>query len=340
MVSFWYVSENPASSSAADESQLPRYDPKGAVLDVGLTVNLTKFMLFGTTWFPKLLNWALQKVMIATSKAAFPKLQKSWNFFPPPPVATTAPLIGDEIYPLLVSGFCEPVAAVAKITGPKTVELKDGRVLEDIDSIIYTTGYDVSAPFLDKEYGIAPHLYRGTFSLHEDEKIRNSIAFFGHAAVFVPGFVMHELIIMAVSQIWCGKSSLPPHSEMTAWHRKYMEWRQSLIKQQKSEATFYTVFQPLTDHLRWMDGAAGTDVLDHFGWFSRKAWSFWWNDRELYNRCANGVFTPTIWRLFETGKRKNWLKAREQILLDNEAVQASIRARVEKMKLEENKKTL
>ncbi|KAG6361790.1 hypothetical protein INS49_010019 [Diaporthe citri] len=325
---------------------LPRYDPKGAVFDAALTLHLTKFMLFATTWFPNVLNWLLDKFMIAASKAAFPKVSKSWNFFPAPSIATTAPLIADEIYPLLESGFCEPVTTVAKITGPRTVELKDGRVLEDIDAIIYTTGYDLSTPFLDKEHsphvtpGSPPYLYRGTFSLHEDPKVRNSIVFLGYAAIFFPGFVQHELIIMATSQIWCGKSSLPPLSDMKTWYRGFMVWRQNLLNRQKSEATFYTVAQPLTDHMRWLEETAGTEVFDHFGWFSRKAWSFWWNDRKLYNLCANGLFTPTIWRLFETGKRKAWPKAKEQIIRDNEAAQAQVRARSEMLKHAEDKKTL
>lgn len=316
------------------------------MFDAALTVNVMRFMLFATTWFPSLLSWLLDTIMAASSKAAYPLVAKSWNFFPAPSIATTAPLIADEIYPLLESGFCEPVTAVAKVTGPKTVELKDGRVLEDIDAIIYTTGYDLSAPFLDQEHnpcatpGKPPQLYRGTFSLHEDAKVRNSIAFFGHAAVFFPGFVQQELIIMAASQIWIGKSSLPPLNEMRKWHLGFVNWRQNLLNRQKSEATFYTVTQPLTDHMRWMEDAAGTDVFDHFGWFSRKAWTFWWNDRKLYNLCANGLFTPTIWRLFETGKRRAWPKAREQIFLDNEAAQAQVRARSEKLKLAGDKKTL
>lgn len=325
---------------------LPRYDTTGAVFDASMTLNVTRFSLFATTWFPNLLNWLLDKALVAASKAAFPNVPKSWNFLPAPSIATTVPLIADEIYPLLESGFCEPVAAIGKITGPKTVELKDGRVLEDIDAIIYTTGYDLSAPFVDDKYNPhvtpddPPHLYRGTFPLHEDSEVRNSLAFLGHAAIHFPGFVQHELIIMAVSQIWCGRSSLPPLSEMQAWYRGFLEWRQERLNGQKSEATFYTLTQPLTDHLVWMDNAAGTNVWEHFGWFSRKAWSFWWSDRKLYSLCAGGLFTPSIWRLFESEKRRTWPKAKEQIVLDNEAAQEQVRTRLEKMKLAEDKKTL
>jgi dimethylaniline monooxygenase (N-oxide forming) len=316
------------------------------VADAALTLNITRFILFATTWFPNLLNWLLDKAMGAASKAAFPNIPKSWNFSPAPSIATTTPLIADEIYALLESGKCEPVAAVAKITAPRTIELKDGRVLDDIDAIIYTTGYDLSAPFVEERHnpyvtpGAPPRLYRGTFPLHEDEKVRNSLVFLGNAGIHFPGYVQHELIIMAVSQIWTGKSSLPPLAEMQEWYRGFIEWRQERLKGQKSEATFYTITQPFTDHMRWMDTAAGTDVWSHFGWFSRKAWSFWWNNRRLYSLCANGLFSPAIWRLFESGKRIAWSKASEQIVLDNEAARAQVQSRCEKMKLARNKKTV
>ncbi|KAK2597936.1 hypothetical protein N8I77_012688 [Diaporthe amygdali] len=325
---------------------LPRYDPKGAAFDTAMTLNFTRFVLFATTWFPSILNWLMDKVMVATSQTAFPNVLKSWNFFPAPSIATTAPLIGDEIYPLLESGFCEPVGAVSKVIGAKTIELKDGRVLEDIDAIIYTTGYNFAAPFVGQEHnpypipGKPPYLYRGTFPLHEDPEVRNSLAFFGHGAIFFPGFVQHELIIMATSQIWSGRSSLPPLSDMKTWYHGFLDWRQNLLDRQKSEATFYTLNQPMTDHLQWFEDAAGTGVFTHFGWLSLKAWSFWWNDRKLYHLCANGIFSPSIWRLFETGKRRIWPKAREQIFLDNEAARAQVRTRLEKMRLEGNKKTV
>jgi hypothetical protein len=31
-----------------------------------------------------------------------------------------------------------------------------------------------------------------------------------------------------------------------------------------------------------------------------------------------GLWTPAIWRLFETGKRNTWPQARQQVYIDNE----------------------
>lgn len=304
--------------------------------------------IFFATWIPNIFNWLVDTMLGRISKKAFPgPWPGTLGRLPAPSFATTAPLVTDEngIYPLMESGFCEPVLAVSKITGPKAVELIDGRVLEDIDAIVYCTGYDVGVPFIEKEYdpypvpGAPSTLYRGLFSTHRDPEIRDSLAFLGHGFTPFPGFVQHELFAMAVSQIWQGNSRLPPLDEMKKWQRNWLAWREDLLRRQKSEATFYVGALPVNDVLPWLDETAGTDVFSHFAFFSRKAWSFWWSDRAFYHTCRNGVLTPTIWRLFETGKRKAWAGARQQIYLDNEAVKRGTEKRLAVMKAAENKKT-
>ncbi|KAJ4391102.1 hypothetical protein N0V93_004717 [Gnomoniopsis smithogilvyi] len=324
---------------------LPRYAPNGSPFDVTMSVPFVLVSMFLTTYFPALFNYILDSLLASMSKKAFPNIPASWKFTPVPSVATTNPLIADELYPLLASGFCNPVASVSRITGPKTVELTDGTILEDIDAIVYCTGYIQSTPAVDKEYnpypvvGAPSTLYRGTFSTHPDAEVRDSIVFLGHGHVAFPGFVQHELISMAVGQVWLGNSALPPLAEMKKWQRGWMEWREKLLRKQKTESTFYVGTMPLEDHLRWFDEAAGTDIWSHFGIFSRKAWSFWWNDRELYRECARLVFSPALWRFFETGKRKTWDGARKQIYLDNEQAEAATRRRLEIVKSAESKKT-
>jgi dimethylaniline monooxygenase (N-oxide forming) len=192
--------------------------------------------------------------------------EESWKFSPAPSAAITSPLIADEIYALLKSGFSEPVRKVKKIVGPRSVEMLDGRILEDIDSIIYC--YPV--------IGEPPRLFHGTFPLHPDPEIRNSLAFLGHAGVPFPGFVQHEVFGMVVSQTWLGRSPLPPYEEMLRWHRDFIRWREDLISRQPTESTFLVAMQPYNDHFTWVNKQAGTGILEHFGWTSWKAWQFWW----------------------------------------------------------------
>lgn len=257
------------------------------------------------------------------SRQSFPSIPKSWGFDPAPSVAVAAPMIADELYPLMQSGFAEPIPAVQEITGAKSARLTNGRELSDIDAIVYCTGYDFCVPFKCETFepypviGDIPNLFRGIFPIHEDAAVRNSLAYVGHAAIPFSGFVQHEIATMAVSQTWLGRSPLPSLPEMKDWISNHRKWRAALMGKQKIKTTgFYTAFMPM-EHVVWLDRTAGTGVFEHFGWFKRKAWAFWWRDRELYKKCLGGLLSPAIWKLFETGKRKAWSGAREQIFMDN-----------------------
>lgn len=244
------------------------------------------------------------------------------------------------MYNFMKSGFAEPVDPVKQVVGPKSVELTDGRVLNDIDSIIYCTGYDMVIPFIEPEYnpypkpGAVGKFYRNIFPLHPDPDVRNSLAYLGHAAIVFPGFIQHEMIAMAIIQTWLGKSPLPSYKEMEAWHKRNLQWRDTMKKSQKTESTFYVVFMRFADHLRYLNWAAGAGVFEHFGWFCWRAWAFWWRDRELYKKTKNGLLTPAIWRLFDMGKRKPWDGAAMQIYKDNEIEEKRKKEMGEKFKKE------
>lgn len=314
----------------------PRYTADHATFDQAQSLNLFFFQAFMSTWFPNFLNWMFDKVILSMSEKAFPNIPTKWNFSPAPSISVTPPLIADEIYPLLKNGFVEPCSEVKRITGPKTIELTDGTILTDIDAIIYCTGYEMAVPFLPAEFnpypviGEPPMLYRNIFAIHADPTVRNSLAILGQAAVPFPGFIQHELLSMAVSQVWQGKTRLPSYEGMQEWRRGYLAWRADLMSRQKIKSTFYVVFQPFGDHIRWLDQVAGTGLFENFGW-SWKAWAFWWRDRELYRKCKSGLFSPAIWRLFETGRRKAWPDARRQIFEDNEIAERQVRERKEMM---------
>lgn len=332
------------ASSLNVSAQLPRYGADGAPFDVGLSVNLMRLMLLLSASLPRVLSWLADLSIARSSRRAYPDAPASWALSPAPSMETTNPLIADDLYPLMASGFCEPVPAAARVLGPRSVELRGGRVLDGVDAVVYCTGYDLAAPFVEPAHqpyavpGGPSSLYRGAFPMHPDPAVRGSLAFLGHGFVNLPGYVQLELGAMAVVQVWRGASRLPPLAEMERWHRGWLAWRADLLRRQKSEATFYVGAMPLADHLRWYDQAAGTEVFSHFGMLSRKAWSFWWSDRALYNQCATGCFSPAVWRLFETGKRKAWDGAREQIFEDDLAAKRATQRQLEVVRLAENKK--
>ncbi|KAF1990696.1 flavin-containing monooxygenase-like protein [Aulographum hederae CBS 113979] len=328
---------------------IPRYDAtSGATFDQAQTLTLTFFLAFLSTWFPALWDLMYETILQHMSKKAFPDQPSSWKFSPAPSTAVTPPLIADELYSLLKSGFCEPVSAVKRIAGRRTVELSDGTVLDDVDAIIYCTGYYGAIPFLQgTEYDPYPvlgeygNLYHGTFPIHPDAWVRQSLAFLGHGHFNFPGFIQSELLAMATSQVWRGTSHIPDYEAMKRWHDRHMEWRRNTVAKQKIKSTFYVVTMPMGDQLRWLDETAGTGLYENFGWFSRKAWSFWWRDREFYAACYKGLFSPMIWRLFDTGKRKcvEWDVAKEQILRDGDAAKRQRSRRLAALKqLDQGKK--
>lgn len=325
--------------------QLSRYDPDGRAFDIATTLNMTRVFMFLSAWLPRLYNWLIDLTTTRLGRIAFPHAPASLSQVAVPSMATTTPFIADEMYHLMQSGFCEPVPAITRVVGPRSVELRDGRVLDSLDAIIYCTGYDLSSPLVEPEHqpypdpGEPARLYRGTFPLHPDAAVRESLAFLGHGFPFFPGLIQLELVVMAVVQVWRGASSLPGLAEMERWREGWLAWRAGLLRGQEREATFYVGTVPLDDHLRWFDWAAGTGVFSHFGVLSRRAWAFWWRDRELYNQCASGCFSPAVWRLFETGKRKAWAGAREQIVKDDLDARRAARRRLEQVRVAEAKKT-
>jgi dimethylaniline monooxygenase (N-oxide forming) len=254
-------------------------------------------------------------------------------------------MIADEIYPLMESGWAEPVSAIRRFTGPRSVEMVDGRVIEDVDAVIHCTGYTAQVPFLKGDLNPYPvsgqqgNFYRNIFLLHNDPAVRDSIAFVGHGGVTWPGFAAFEMQSMAVSQVWQGKSQLPSYEEQKQWLEKLKKDRVAMLAKSPYESTHYPAILPLTDHMRFIEETAGTDVFSHFGW-GWKAWKFWWEDRKFYNLCSSGLFSPALWRYFETGKRKAWPGAKEQIYKHNEELKVSIERRKAYMKSLENKKAV
>ena len=280
--------------------------------------------MFLTTWFPRFWDWILDRALRDMTKKAYPNAREEWNLLPAPSASTTAPLVADAMYPFLENGFAEPIPPVQQILGPKSLRLTDGRVLEDVDAIIYTTGYESAIPFAPKEYNPypladqEPVLYRNIFPLHPDPAVRKSLAFLGQGAIPFPGFVQFEPIIWAISQIWQEKAELPPLVEMENWHKSHMAWRNDIVRRSKFDSKFHPVFLQVADHLEWLDKTSGAGLLTHFSWFSLRSWLLWWSDWEFYALCKNGLFTPALWRLIETDGRKAWPGARQQIIKDNE----------------------
>ena len=73
---------------------------------------------------------------------------------PSPQAATTA----KKVYlshnlpkkPTQLPSNMEQVAGIARCTGPKSFQLTDGDCFNDVDTVMFCTGYEYSFPFLDR----------------------------------------------------------------------------------------------------------------------------------------------------------------------------------------------
>jgi dimethylaniline monooxygenase (N-oxide forming) len=329
---------------------LPRYGEDGATFDSSGTLILTLFTAWMTRNLPRLFYWMMDKVLQKMSTKAFPDIPKEWGLLPPPSLAVSTPLMADTLWRHLQSQFAEPVPSIRRIIGPHSIELENGRILDNIDSIIYCTGYQFNMPdgliaedihpYPNGSIGEPPNLYRNIFPLHRDSLIRNSIAFLGQGAFIFPGFVQSELSAMAVSQIWKGNSSLPSYDSMLKWREHHLLERCATIETYKPPlegSTFYPTLVNTGDQFQWLDETAGTGLYQNLSlaWFNWRAWRLWWQDKELYYVCMRGLFTPALWRLFETGKRKALPrdKCRSIIMNQNKIAEEQKMRRLESKKI-------
>lgn len=106
----------------------------------------------------------------------------------------------------------------------RAIRLKDGKVEEGVDAVVYCTGFLFSYPFLPD---LAPALLtsgRGVHGLYQHVFLRRhpTLAFVGLLIKAVP-FQVSEAQAAALAAVWADALRLPPEEEMEAWERRLAE---------------------------------------------------------------------------------------------------------------------
>lgn len=355
---------------------LPRFTEDGGTFDATAKLSFVFIQGFFETWLPALWIWILNTVCKKAMAKAYGDIPTRLGLTPAPSMAITTPVMADVLFQHLKSGFAEPVSTVKQIRGPKVVELTDGRILDDVDSIIYCTGYDAcippslipksapsqssapsdtranatSTPVAYDPYpngpGTAPSLYMYTFPMTKSRSINNSLAFMSQGATQFPGFIQQELQISAISQIWQGRHHLPAQPEMLEWHtRTTKNFERHGAKYGATKGgTYYPILIPFKELFPWLNRTAGTGVYDYFGGkfnglFNWKCWKLWWQDGEMYDLCTKGICSPTIFRIFDVGGRKalDWEDAKQRLRRDNEVFEKAKKAKKAELDAEREK---
>ncbi|KAI9880920.1 MAG: hypothetical protein M1830_009988 [Pleopsidium flavum] len=190
---------------------------------------------------------------------------------------------------------------------PRAVRFADGRIEQDIDVIVFCTGYLYSYPFLGS---LNPpivsggkrvqHVYRHIF--YNDQP---TLAFVGLPQKIIP-FIIAEAQAAVVSRVWSGRLDLPSQEEM------YL-WEDSIIAERGAGKGFHTLMFPsdvdyLDDLRNWALEARNMAETGGRGKLPLK-----WGDKE---RWARERF-PAIKKAFaQKGEGRHKVRTMEELGFD------------------------
>lgn len=294
----------------------------GKRFDAFASWKLTRIGFFLGRVFPILHRLAFDSYFQWVVKTAWGEQDAEWRFEPAPSSADgfSSLIVNDQLIPELRAGNITSIHGVKTVTGPRSLELDDGTVIDDIGAIIACTGYEASFSMVESAISFSqphgavprlPNLFQNIFPLEHAD----SLAFLNYCVVMESATTSREVAAMAIAQVWAGKSRLPAREEMQRQVERHQAWYVSRCLRY-SVPQYEGLIEPDT-WLRFINEAAGTGVYEHFGW-TWAAWIFFLREPVLYWLMAWGVCSPFIYRVFETGKRKAWPGAREAIFRVNE----------------------
>lgn len=301
----------------------------GQRFDKAFSWKATRLGFFLNEALPRVGQWLTNNIFLSAMHKAWGVIEPEFRLQAHPRYTDNVStiLINDDLIPALRAGRVLSTYGVRKVVGPRTLELDDGSVLEDVDAIIACTGYNTSFDILGDAITFTqtsdfpkvpsqPDLYQNVFSL----SYPGSLAFLNFIVAPENAAGCRELASMAIAQVWAGKSRLPSVAQMereVAAHQVWFEGR--CLSEPVPQLPGLIRGAPW---LQFMHETAGTGLYEYLGgggWLgSWKGWMFALRNLGMYMTMAYGVNTPHLWRFFETGKRRAWEGAEEAILRVNE----------------------
>jgi dimethylaniline monooxygenase (N-oxide forming) len=122
------------------------------------------------------------------------------------------PTVSSELLPRLGHGDIKVKPNIARFTGGRTVRFVDGSE-EEIDLVVYCTGYKMTFPFFDPKVFSAPDnrlpLYRRVVSVE-----RPGLYFIGFIQPLGPIMPLAEAQCEWVADLLAGRAALPEAAEM------------------------------------------------------------------------------------------------------------------------------
>lgn len=135
------------------------------------------------------------------------------------------PTVSQEIHNRLIHGDVIPKGNIKKLRGDR-VEFEDGSV-EDVDAVIYATGYNITFPFFDRGFISAPNNEIGLFQRIFDARF-NNLAFIALVQPLCAMMPIAELQSQLLAAYMTGRYHLPASHEIQAAARDYDDTMKSL----------------------------------------------------------------------------------------------------------------
>ena len=174
------------------------------------------------------------------------------------------------------AGYKEDVPEIAEFlpesSGTRAVRFVDGRVEENIDAILFATGYYYSFPFLSSlEFKListgerVQHLYKHLFFIDDP-----TISFIGIPSKIIP-FRTQEGQGAIVARVWAGRLELPSALEMS-------RWEEDMIAERGAGKAFHVLPFPKdldyhNEFVEWATRATGRGGKMPVKWSAKERWA-------------------------------------------------------------------
>ncbi|CAG8835123.1 26906_t:CDS:1, partial [Racocetra persica] len=184
-----------------------------------------------------------------------------------PPAGLEPKIEPSNCHPTMKTDFCERIATgtlivkpnIAQLNEDGSIEFVDGTKIEDIDAVIYATGYQIEFPFLDRDIVCDKEVMK-----EFDEEYRENlvwlykrmfppkypnIAFIGLAQLIGAVFPLSEMQARYVTSLINGY--VQPHPSIPEMHKEIRKRQESLQKifYNAARHTIEGFFYPELDYL-------------------------------------------------------------------------------------------
>lgn len=209
----------------------------------------------------------------------------------------------DKVY------FPEIVEFLPPNRGERAIRFADGRVEEEIDSIVFCTGYFYSFPFLSS---LDPPL------ITDGRRVRNvyqHLFYIDNPTLVFPvlmqrviPFPMSENQAAVVARVWSGRLTLPSRDEMKAWE-------ESLVAEKGDGTTFHLLpFPQDANYLNMLyEWAAQAEIRDGLQNGGKGKLGTYWGERE---RWLRSLFPEIRRRFVGKGEERHRFKSLAELGYD------------------------